>query len=59
MNTLLKCSDGLIGSDELTLTAIGRNLQGPSLTKHKIKRVDRLLASDKLYKDKVDIYRQL
>lgn len=59
INTLLKCSDGLIRSDELTLTAIGRNLSGASLTKHKIKRVDRLLASDKLLKEKVDIYQQL
>lgn len=59
IKTLLKCSDGLIRSDELTLTAIGRNLHGPSLTKHKIKRVDRLLSSEKLYKDRVNIYQQL
>jgi hypothetical protein len=57
--TLLDCADALIRSNRMTLTDIGRNLSGKAQVKHKIKRVDRFLGSDKLDGDKLTIYASL
>ena len=59
IKTLLHCSDGLVHSNKMTLTAIGRHLSGSSKTKHKIKRIDRFLSNDKVVQDAPEIYRQL
>lgn len=58
-NTLLDCADALIRGNRMTLTDIGRNLSGNTLVKHKIKRVDRFLGSEKLDEDKLTIYKLL
>lgn len=58
-NALICCVASLLDQGKLTLTALGRNMAGNSLVKHKIKRVDRLLGNDKLLADKFYIYKQL
>lgn len=57
--TLLDCADGLIHGNRLTLTDIGRSLLGKTRVKHKIKRVDRFLGSDKLAEERTAIYASL
>lgn len=43
----------------LTLTSLGRNLQGQAKVKNKIKSIDRLLGNSILFKESYHIYRQL
>lgn len=59
VNSLLACSDALIKVNRLTLTDIGRNLEGKAKVKHKIKRADRLLRNPKLQNELIDIYSAL
>src|SRR5690349_4001903 len=59
LNSLLCAVSSLLNQGKLTLTALGRNMGGDALVKHKIKRVDRLLGNDKLIGDKFYIYKQL
>ena len=59
MKSLIDCADGLLWSDKLTVTAIGRHLSGKSDCKHKIKRADRLLSNERLFKERVAIYKAL
>lgn len=48
--------DGLIRGNELSLTSIGRHLPGKAKTKHKIKRIDRLLGNSSLHQELSAIY---
>lgn len=59
VNSLLTASNALIRSNELSLTAIGRCLEGLTSVKHKIKRIDRLLGNQKLHSERDSIYRAL
>ncbi|MCC8399983.1 MAG: palindromic element RPE2 domain-containing protein, partial [Rickettsia endosymbiont of Platyusa sonomae] len=43
LNALLDVAEGLRYSQNLSLSAIGRNLSGDSKVKHKIKKVDRCI----------------
>jgi hypothetical protein len=58
-NALICTVSSLLDQGKLTLTALGRNMNGNALVKHKIKRVDRLLGNDKIIEDKFYIYKQL
>ena len=49
----------LIDNGQLTLTLLGRNMQGRSRVKHKIKKVDRLLGNKNLYNEQFLIYKNL
>lgn len=59
LNALVCTVASLLDQGKLTLTALGRNMSGDALVKHKIKRVDRLLGNAKLLADKFYIYKQL
>jgi hypothetical protein len=50
---------GLLRGGRLTLSHLGRALCGASHTKHKIKRVDRLLGNSHLHREHTAIYRAL
>lgn len=50
---------GLIRGNELSLTSIGRHLPGKAKTKHKIKRVDRLLGNSLLHEELCAIYKTI
>jgi len=56
---LLHCVQGLIRGNELSLTSIGRHLPGKAKTKHKIKRVDRLLGNASVHDDLPAFYREI
>jgi len=58
-NALICTVASLLDQGKLTLTALGRNMHGHALVKHKIKRVDRLLGNDNLIADKFYIYKQI
>lgn len=59
LNSLICTVASLLDQGKLTLTALGRNMQGNALVKHKIKRVDRLLGNAKIIENKFYIYKQL
>lgn len=59
VKTLLDCVHGLIRGNELSLTSIGRHLPGKAKTKHKIKRVDRLLGNASVHDDLPALYRSV
>jgi hypothetical protein len=59
LNSLVCTVSSLLDQGKLTLTALGRNMGGNALVKHKIKRVDRLLGNTNLIADKFYIYKQL
>ena len=56
---LLNTVGGLLQGGRLTLTHLGRSLQGTAFTKHKIKAVDRLLGNEGLHRQRLDIYRSM
>lgn len=55
----MDCADSLIASNKLTLTSLGRSLKGNAHPKHKIKRVDRLLANHHLMSEQLLVYREV
>lgn len=59
LKILLASVFSLMNDGRLTLTALGRNLQGTSKVKNKIKSIDRLLGNSKLFKESFEIYLQL
>lgn len=56
VKSLFDCSNALIRGNELSLTTIGRNLEGRSNVKHKIKRADRFLSNTKLHNELTELY---
>lgn len=59
LESLLKGVESLLTGSFLTVTALGRNLNSLALTKHNIKRMDRLLSNRHLHKERHQIYRTL
>lgn len=59
IKALIDMTDSLLDGSQLTLTGLGRNLNGQSYVKHKIKRVDRWLSNIGLYNEQVTIYKAL
>ena len=51
--------DALLSGAFLTVTALGRHVNSPALTKHNIKRMDRLLSNPSLHNERLVIYRSL
>ncbi|NIW00058.1 IS4 family transposase [Candidatus Saccharibacteria bacterium] len=51
--------ESLLSGSFLTVTALGRRLNSQALTKHNIKRMDRLLSNPHLYNERADLYRAL
>lgn len=56
VKSVYQSAQGLIRGNELSLTSIGRNLPGKAKTKHKIKRVDRLLGNSSLHNELAAMY---
>jgi len=59
LNALLQVVSSLLTQGELTLTALGRNLTGFALIKHKIKKVDRLIGNKNLWNERYSIYQAI
>jgi hypothetical protein len=59
VKSLLDCVQGLVRGNELSLTAIGRHLSGNTKTKHKIKRVDRLLSNTSVHEEMPAFYQAI
>ena len=59
LNALLDVAEGLLYSQNLSLSAIGRNLSGDSKVKHKIKKVDRCIGNKHLYNEVDSLYSAL
>jgi len=57
--SVLAAVEGLLCGGTLTLTHLGRSLRGAGHTKHKIKRIDRLLGNTPLHKECGPIYAAL
>lgn len=57
LNTLMVACKALINADCLTLTHLGRHIDGTSThTKHSIKRMDRLLGNPHLHHERLAVY---
>ena len=56
---VLAAVEGLLCGGTLTLTHLGRSLRGAAHTKHKIKRVDRLLGNRHLHGECIAVYAAL
>ena len=56
LNALLAGVESLLRGRELWLTGLGRHLSGKVLEKHKIKRMDRLLANPRLHLERSAVY---
>jgi hypothetical protein len=53
---LLKVVSAALGGGELSLTQLGRRLQGSAHEKHQIKAVDRLLGNRHLHRERDRMY---
>ncbi|QOL24574.1 IS4 family transposase [Thalassotalea sp. LPB0316] len=53
------CVDSLLLDSFATVTSIGRGIDSCAYEKHSIKRADRLLSNAHLYRERVDIYREM
>lgn len=56
---LLQTASTLLSCAKLTLTSLGRHMQGSTYVKHKIKAVDRLLKNKHLYAERIKIYQAI
>ena len=59
LQAVMDVATGLQKSRNLSLTAIGRQLDGDTVMKHRIKKVDRLLSNRHLYNEVTSIYKGL
>lgn len=59
LQAVMDVATGLQKSRNLSLTAIGRELEGKTAIKHRIKKVDRLLGNRHLYEEVSRIYKGL
>ena len=57
LSSLMVATESLLDGNQLSLTQLGRNIQGKVRAKHSIKRIDRLLGNPHLRTDRLDIYR--
>lgn len=56
---LVAAVGGMLSSERLTLTEVGRHLAGAAKEKHRIKRVDRLLGNAALHEERQEVYAAL
>lgn len=59
LTALLSGVDSLLRWATLTVTGLGRGLQSLALTKHNIKRMDRLLSNTRLQSERMGIYKAI
>lgn len=59
LNALIAAVVSLTRGAQATVTSLGRGLLGSAYDKHKIKRVDRLLSNEHLYRERHAIYKAL
>ncbi len=59
INAVIDMKNSLLNESNLTLTSIGRHLIGQAHVKHKIKRVDRWLCNEGLYKHSKAVYKAI
>lgn len=55
-SALIAAVAAVLKGERVTLTDLGRNLQGTAYEKHKVKRVDRLLGNEWLHAERLEIY---
>lgn len=55
--SLMVATQSLLDGQQLSLTELGRNIQGNVAAKHNIKRIDRLLGNASLHRERLVIYR--
>jgi len=53
---LMRAVGAVLRGERLTLTDVGRNLEGRAYEKHKVKRVDRLLGNAWLHGERLELY---
>ena len=53
LNSLMVATESLLDGNQLSLTQLGRNIQGKVKAKHSIKRIDRLLVNPHLRTDRL------
>jgi len=56
---LTELTSSLLNNSKLTLTSLGRHMQGQAFVKHKIKRVDRWLSNTALYDQSFEVYQAI
>jgi len=56
---LLRVVQAVLTGGRLSLTHLGRSLDGPARMKHQIKAVDRLLGNEHLQRERIGIYRAI
>jgi hypothetical protein len=59
MDTVLTLVKGLLTGKVLTVTGLGRSIQGSSAPKHQIKKADRMIGNHHLHNERHSIYRAL
>jgi hypothetical protein len=59
LDAIISTVSSLLHKGKLTLTALGQNMDGKAMVKHKIKRVDRLLGNKNIIAEKFYIYKEL
>lgn len=57
--SLLDTVDSVLGNAKLSLTSLGRHMQGEAKVKNKIKKVDRLFNNIHLNNERMDIYKAI
>lgn len=59
LRSLKAATDALLAGKKLSLVALGRNIISKVLTKHNIKRIDRLLGNNQLEKERLSICKSM
>lgn len=57
LNAVINASMALVRGKKLTLSQLGRNMEGKAQERHNIRKVDRLLGNQKLYADRLEFYK--
>lgn len=57
LTSLMVATSALLEGDALSLTALGRSINGAASAKHSIKRIDRLLGNSHLHRERLALYR--
>ncbi|WP_298715898.1 IS4 family transposase [uncultured Oceanisphaera sp.] len=57
LTSLMVATSALLEGDTLSLTALGRSINGAASAKHSIKRIDRLLGNPHLHSERLALYR--
>ena len=56
LTSLMVATSALLEGDTLSLTALGRCINGAASAKHSIKRIDRLLGNPPLHRERLPLF---